>query len=188
MASMGPRGLQDRVNNKIVELKKWMKKNDSTRNQLVSLGVVQKKEKSKFHDIHRKKKETIIEYLGRKEKHVVELINKERKKLNVGRRLLQTTKDLNSLDKQINARGTKKRKSRKKRKRKGGFFNFFKKGCDKYHISERITDKNGCKKDENCYYEDRGSQGSFCFKKKEKKGKKSRKKRKRKGGRRTRRR
>ena len=82
----------------------------------------------------------------------------------------------------------KKGKSRKNRKTKGGFFNFFKKGCDKYHISERIADKNGCKKDENCYYEDRGSQGSFCFKKKVKKGKKSRKNRKRKGGRRTRRR
>ena len=82
----------------------------------------------------------------------------------------------------------KKGKSRKNRKTKGGFFNFFKKGCDKYHISERIADKNGCKKDKNCYYEDRGSQGSFCFKKKVKKGKKSRKKGKRKGGRRTRRR
>ena len=82
----------------------------------------------------------------------------------------------------------KKGKSRKNRKTKGGFFNFFKKGCDKYHISERIADKNGCKKDENCYYEDRGSQGSFCFKKKVKKGKKSRKNRKKKGGRRTRRR
>ena len=185
MASMGPRGLQDRVNNKIVELKKWMKKNDSTRNQLVSLGVVQKKEKSKFHDIQRKKKETAMRYLERKEKHVAKLISEERKKLNAGRRLLQTTKDLNSLDKKINARGTK---SIQKRKRKGGFFNFFKKGCDKYHISERIADKNGCKKDKNCYYEDRGSQGSFCFKKTVKKGKKSRKKRKRKGGRRTRRR
>ena len=82
-----------------------------------------------------------------------------------------------------NKKGGRRRKTRRKTRRKskkGGFFsfNFFKKGCDKYQTSERIADKKNCKKDKNCYYEVRGSAGTFCYNKpnKSKKIKKRKKK------------
>jgi hypothetical protein len=63
-------------------------------------------------------------------------------------------------------KGGRRRKTRRESK-KGGFFsfNFFKNGCDKYQTSERIADIKNCKKDKNCYYELRGSAGTFCYNK-----------------------
>ena len=112
--------------------------------------------------------------------------------LKICKRLIQTTRDLNSIDKKISGKGKSKRSKRKssKRKSKGGFFsfNFFKKGCDKYQTSERMADKKNCKKDKNCYYEVRGSAGTFCYKKpnKSKKIKSKKRRRTKRGGRRRR--
>ena len=63
-------------------------------------------------------------------------------------------------------KGGRRRKTRRESK-KGGFFsfNFFKNGCDKYQTNERNADKENCKEDKNCYYEDRGSSGTFCYNK-----------------------
>jgi hypothetical protein len=170
MASMGPSGVKHRVDKKKKELKQWRKKNNSTRKKLVTLGVVRSKKMNfKSVEIKRNKNETQVKYLARKEKHIKHLISEEREKARRGKRLLQTTRDLNSLDKKISGKGKRKSSKRKssKRKSKGGFFsfNFFKKGCDKYQTSERMADKKNCKKDKNCYYEVRGSAGTFCYKK-----------------------
>ena len=192
MASMGPSGVKHRVDKKKKELKQWRKKNNSTRKKLVTLGVVRSKKMNfKSVEIKRNKNETQVKYLARKEKHIKHLISEEREKARRGKRLLQTTRDLNSIDKKISGKGkskrskrkSSKRKSSKRKSKKGGFFsfNFFKKGCNKYQTSERIADKKNCKKDKNCYYEVRGSAGTFCYnkpnksKKKKKKGTRKRK-------------
>lgn len=69
------------------------------------------------------------------------------------------------------------KKSKNKKQKGSGFFlfNIFKSGCDKHQTNKRIAYKEGCRKDRNCKYEDRGSAGSFCFEKKIKKNKKNKK-------------
>lgn len=69
------------------------------------------------------------------------------------------------------------KKSKNRKQRGSGFFlfNIFKSGCNKYQTSMRIADKEGCGKDSNCKYEERGSSGSFCFEKKQLKTKKTKK-------------
>ena len=73
------------------------------------------------------------------------------------------------------SRKKKYKKSKNKKQRGSGFFlfNIFKTGCDKHQTNKRIADKEGCRKDIRCKYEDRGSAGSFCFEKKTKNTKKT---------------
>lgn len=119
MASMGPSGIKYRVDKKKKELKAWREKNTSTRKKLVTLGVVRSKKMNfKSVEIKRNKNETQTHYLARKEKHIKRLISEEREKARRGKRLLQTTRDLNSIDKKISGKGKSKRSKRKKSKRR----------------------------------------------------------------------
>lgn len=119
MASMGPSGIKYRVDKKKKELKAWREKNTSTRKKLVTLGVVRSKKMNfKSVEIKRNKNETQTHYLARKEKHIKRLISEEREKARRGKRLLQTTRDLNSIDKKISGKGKSKRSKRKKSKKR----------------------------------------------------------------------
>ena len=90
-------------------------------------------------------------------------------------RIMKNKKNISRKKKMSRKKSYKKSKSRKQRGSGFFLFNIFKKGCNKYQTSERIADKDGCKKDSNCKYEDRGSAGSFCYKKINKKTKRKNK-------------